>query len=78
MTATVVELGKLLDVVLFALGATVGVAILFSLAILGVTQASERRGQHRAAAIAYGTLAVVGLAGCVAAAGYGLVLLTSK
>jgi len=78
MIATIIEAGKLGEVILWSLCATIGVAALFSLAILGVTQASERRNENRNAALAYGALAVIGLIGCLAAAAYGLALLASK
>ncbi len=78
MIATIIEAGKLGEVILWSLCATIGVATLFSLAILGVTQASERRTENRNAALAYSALAVIGLIGCLAAAAYGLALLASK
>jgi hypothetical protein len=76
--ASAVDTGKLLEVVLVALIASVGVSVLFSLAILGVTRISDRRREGATMALAaYGGLAILSLAGCVAAVIYGLVLLTS-
>lgn len=78
MIASAVDGGKLLEVVLVALVASVGVSTLFSLTILGLTRISDRRQDGSAATLAaYGALAVLSLAGCVAAVIYGLVLLTS-
>ena len=77
MSAEIVEAGRLLEVVGFGLGATIGVALLFSLAVLGTVRALDRQ-RAGAATLAYGTLAAVCFAGCLAAAGYGLVLLSSK
>jgi hypothetical protein len=78
MIGAVVEVGKLLEVVFFSLGATIGVATLFALAIFGVAQASDRPGRDRGRGFAYGALAVICLGGCMAAAAYGVVLLASK
>ncbi len=78
MIGSVVEAGKLLEVVAFSLGATIGVATLFSLAIFGVAQASERRERDRGGSLAFGSLAAICLAACVAAAAYGVVVLASK
>jgi hypothetical protein len=76
--ADVVDVGKLTDVVLAALVAGVGVTVLFSLAILGLTRVSDIRADgNRPAVIAYACLGILSLTGCAAAAVYGLVLLTS-
>jgi hypothetical protein len=76
--ADAVDVGKLTDVVLAALAAGIGVTVLFSLAILGLTRVSDRRGDGDGAAVmAYALLGLLGLAGSVAAVVYGLVLLTS-
>jgi len=77
MIGAIVEVGKLLGIVLDALVATVGVAVLFSMAVLGIARASDQR-EHNTNAFAYGTLAVVCLLGCLAAAAYGVVLMTNK
>lgn len=78
MIASIVETGKLLDVVLYALAATVGVALLFSLAVLGAARASEARGRSGGAVLAYGAIAAVCLLACLGAAAWGIVLLSSK
>jgi hypothetical protein len=78
MLAAIVQIGNLLEVVLVALAATIGVATLFSLAVLGVTRAFEQREAGNVTLLAYGALAAVCLGGCFAAAVYGVVLLASK
>lgn len=78
MIATILEAGKLLHVVLDALLATVGVAALYSLAVLALARASEQRKHRGSAAIAYGTLAAVCSLGCIAAVAYGVALVASK
>jgi hypothetical protein len=77
MTAAIVEVGKLLGVIADALVATVCVAALFSLVVLGVTRASEQR-EHNHALFAYGALAVVCLLGCLAAVVYGVAVVASN
>jgi hypothetical protein len=78
VVAEVVEVGKLANVVLAALVAGVGVTVLFSLAILGLTRVSDTRAAGNGPAlIAYACLGILSLAGCAAAVVYGLVLLTS-
>jgi hypothetical protein len=76
--ASAIDVGKLADVVVAALLAGVGVTVLFSLAILGLTRVSDTRRDGNATALAaYACLGLLSLAGCVAAVIYGLVLLTS-
>ncbi len=76
--AGAVDVGKLTNVVAAALLAGVGVTVLFSLAILGLTRVSDTRAAGNGPALmAYACLGVLSLAGCVAAVVYGLVLLTS-
>lgn len=78
MIGAVVEVGKLLGVVADAIAATVGIAMLYSLAILAMSRASEARDGNTSALFAYAALAVICLLGCIAASGYGVVLLASK
>jgi hypothetical protein len=79
MIASAIDGGKLAEVVLVALLASVSVSTLFSLAILGATRISDRRQEGaRMALAAYLCLTVVSLAGCAAAVIYGLVALTQK
>lgn len=78
MSATVVEVGRLLGVVAYSLIAVLGVVTLFSLAVLGLARALERRQAATGGAAGYALLAAAGLAGCLAAVVYGIVLLTHK
>jgi hypothetical protein len=79
MIASVIDPGKLVEVVLVALLASVGVSTLFSLTILGATRASDRRREGATIAVAaYTCLTVISLIGCAAAIVYGLVALTQK
>ena len=78
MIATVVDWGALLDVVLYSLGAGVGLTIAFSLAILGATRLGEmRRDERGTEAVAYGALAVMGLGLSAAGIVFGIVVITS-
>ena len=75
----VVDWGKLGQVVLYSLGAGVGVSLCFALAILGATRFTEvRRSGGGAAAIGYAALAVLGLVVTLGAAVAGIVVMTSK
>jgi nitrate reductase gamma subunit len=74
----VVDVGKLLGVIATSLVATIGVATLFSLAILGIARSSDRRQSDRNGAWAYGVLAAMCVAGCAAATAYGVALLAGK
>jgi nitrate reductase gamma subunit len=78
MIGAVVEVGKLLGVVLDAIAASVGVATLFSLVVLGIARASEQRERNTSGLLAYATLAVLCLLGCLAAGAYGVALIASK
>jgi hypothetical protein len=76
----VVDWAKLGQVILYSLAVGVGVALCFSLAIVGATRLAEiRRGEGRgAAAVAYGLLAALGLAASLAAAVIAIVVMTNK
>lgn len=79
MIASAIDAGKLVEVVLVALLASVGVSTLFSPTILGATRASDRRREGlRVAVAAYMCLTVISSIGCAAAIVYGLVALTQK
>lgn len=78
MIAAIVEAGKLLEVVLEALLATVGVVALYSLAVLALARASAQSRHRSMAAVAYGILAGACVLGCTAAVAYGVVLTASK
>jgi hypothetical protein len=76
----VVDWGKLGQVVAYSLIVGVGVALAFSLAILGATRFAEvRRSDGGAAAAAgYALLATLGLAATLAAAVVAIVVMTKK
>jgi hypothetical protein len=76
----VVDWGKLGQVVLYSASVGVGVALCFSLAILGATRfADVRRGEGRTgAAVGYALLTVLGLAATLAAAVGAIIVMTSK
>jgi hypothetical protein len=76
----VVDWGKLGQVVLYSAAVGIGVALCFSLAILGATRfADARRGDGRTgAAVGYALLAALGLAATLAAAVGAIIVMTSK
>jgi len=79
MLATVVETKELLQTVLFASVAGVGVTLVFSLAIWGATRFADlSRDQRPLAAAAAGALSVLALLSCVAAAVIGIIVMTQK
>ena len=79
MIATVVDWAALRDVVLYSLGAGIGVTLAFSLAILGGTRfADMRRDERGVEAFGYAALAVVALGVSVGAIVLGIVVMTSK
>jgi hypothetical protein len=76
----VVDWGKLGEVIAYSATVGVGVAVCFSLAILGAIRFTEvRRGEGRAgAAVGYALLATLGLSATVAAAVIAIVVMTKK
>jgi hypothetical protein len=69
----------LLKVFYSALLAGVGISVVFSLAILGATRASDmRRAGREGPAAAYGALAFLAVAVSAAIVIYGLILVTQK
>jgi hypothetical protein len=79
MIAALVNTTALLKMFYASLAAGVGVAIVFSVAILGATRSSDmRRAQRGAAATAYAVLAVLGVAVCCAIVVYGITLVGHK
>ena len=78
-SSPVVEWDKLGQVVLYSLAAGVGMAICFSLAILGATRFAEaRRGTGSGPAALYALLAAAGLAATVAGVVLAIVVMASK
>jgi hypothetical protein len=79
MTATILNGGALLKVLYSSLIAGVSVAIVFSIAVLGVTRSSElRRMQRTGAAAAYAALAAIGVVVSAAIVIYGVALVAHK
>jgi hypothetical protein len=76
----VVDWGKLGEVIAYSAVVGIGVALCFSLAILGATRFTEvRRGEGRnVAAVGYALLATLGLAATVAAAVGAIIVMTNK
>lgn len=75
--ATIIDTDALLQTGLAALIAGVGVALTFSLAILGVAQSTEMSREGRpAAVVAYAVLAVLGMAATLAAIVFGIIVMT--
>jgi cation transporter-like permease len=76
----VVDWGKLGQVVAYSAVVGIGVALCFSLAILGATRFAElrRSGGGSGAAVGYALLATLGLAATVAAAVVAIVVMTKK
>jgi hypothetical protein len=77
--ATIVEWDALFKVIVASLAATVGVTLVFSLAIVGATGVAESRRDGRpVATVAFAALAVLGLLACAAAVVFGIALMVSK
>jgi hypothetical protein len=77
--AEIVDGKALLDSVMYSLAAAIGVSIAFSTALWGATRAAEaRRDSRPVAALAAGTLMVVGLAACGLAVVLAVVVMTAK
>ncbi len=79
MLATVVETDALLQTVLAAFVAGVGVTLVFSLAILGAARfADMSRNGRPVSAAAFGALTLVALAVAAAGVTIGIIVMTSK
>jgi amino acid transporter len=77
--AEIVDWGTLGQVVVYSLAAGVGVAICFSVAIVGATRfADARRNEAPVPAALYGALAVLGLAATVGAVVIGIIVMAQK
>jgi hypothetical protein len=79
LAAAIVDWSALGEVIGVSLVVGVGVTAVFSVAVLGAVRSvdSARDGRPLAAG-AYGTLALVAVAGCFAAIVFGIVLMVSK
>jgi hypothetical protein len=79
MVATIVDTTALLESVLAALVAGVGVTLIFSLAILGNARFTElNRSGRSVAALAFGTMGVLALVAFVAAITIGIIVMTQS
>lgn len=79
MIATIINVHALVKMMYSSLLAGVAVAVVFSIAILGLTRSSEMRRAHRSgAAAAYTAVGAVGLLLAAAIVIYGLILVTHK
>lgn len=79
MLATVIEFDALWQAVWHAALAGIGVTLVYSFAVLGVTRSSDmRRAGHGVAASAYAVLALASVAATIGAIVYGIVLITTK
>lgn len=69
----------IINLILSSLAGGISVAVVFSIAIVGITRASEHRREHRSrAAAAYGVLGVLGLVLSAAIIVLGVVLVVHK
>ncbi len=79
MIAAAINTHALLKMLYSSVVAGVGVAVVFSVAILGMTRSSEMRREHRTAATAaYSVLAAAGLLISAGIVIYGLILVAHK
>jgi len=79
VAAPIVDWSTLGQVILYSLGAGVGVSICFSFAVVGATRFAEaRRAEASVAAAFYGLLAALGLAATVGAVVVGIVVMAKK
>ena len=78
-SSPIVDWSTLGQVVLYSLGAGVGVALCFSVAVVGATRFAEaRRTGAGVAAAAYGVIGTLGLLATTAAVVAGIVIMASK
>jgi len=79
MIAAAINTGALLKMLYTSLLASVAIAVIFSLAILGATRSSDmRRARRTRPATAYAALAGAGLILTAAIIAYGLILVANK
>jgi hypothetical protein len=74
-----VKAGDIVEVVWVSLLAGVLVCVAYALVVLGTARSAEaRRNGNGTAAVAFGTLAAIALAACVAAVVFGVHVMVSK
>ena len=74
-----IDTGALVKMLYSSLLAGIGVSVIFSVAVLGATRSADmRRLKRGSAAVAYATLAILGLLITTGVVVYGLILLTRK
>jgi len=79
LAAAALTVGTLLNVVISAVAAGIGITVVFSTVIYCVDRASELRRDQRGGAAAAMTIAgMLALAACLGLVVYGLILVTSK
>jgi hypothetical protein len=79
MLATVVDTKELLQTVVAALVAGVGITLIFSVALLGAARFADMSREGRSlAAAAFGTLAVIGVLAFLGAIAVGIIVMTTK
>ena len=79
MTATIVDWHAIWQTVWTAAAAGIGVTLVFSLAVVGVTRSSDRRRRDDATGAAlFGLLALVALGATLAAVAYAITLIATK
>ncbi len=77
--STIVDTETVSQLVAASLGAGIGITVLFSVAIYGVTRFSDaRRGRVGASAAVYGVIAALALLACLGAIVVGIVVMTQK
>jgi hypothetical protein len=74
-----IDWAALIKVVYYSLASSVGVTVVFSLAIVALTRSGDRRrADHSAAAAAYGVLGASAMAVCAAVIVFGIIVMTTK
>jgi hypothetical protein len=79
MIQALIDSGALVKMIYTSISASIGIAVIFSTAILGAIRATDlRRASRTGAAAAYAALAALALLLAAAAVVYGLVLIAHK
>jgi hypothetical protein len=79
LAGTVVDWGKLLEVVYASALAGIGVTLAFSLAIYGSARFADLRAEDRMPAAAFfGLVAALAYGACLAALAFGIIVMTKK